>query len=363
MEMNNMYKANLEKYKGKKVLITGHTGFKGAWLTIWLESLGAQVVGYALDPEFEHGIYSISGIKTRIKDYRADILDFEKLYSVFTEEQPEVVFHLAAQALVLESYINPVLTFATNTQGTVHVLEAIRRTASVKSAVMVTTDKCYENQEWVWGYRENDSLGGYDPYSASKGAAEIIISSYRRSFFSTPGSAGIASARAGNVIGGGDESRNRLVPDIIKAVRNDLDVEIRNPFSIRPWQHVLEPLSGYLQLGLELFDKPVQYAEAWNFGPYNSSNIPVRKLVELIINYAGKGSWKDLSKKEQPHEAGLLMLDISKAMSKLGWKPSLDVEQAIHFTVDWYMKVDKTNALEFTRKQITDYTRIWNSEK
>jgi len=352
---------SLKAYKGKKVLITGHTGFKGAWLAIWLEMLGAKVVGYALDPVHEEGIFLSSGIKDYIKDYRGDIRNPARLTEVFGLEQPEVVFHLAAQALVLESYRNPVETFEVNIQGTVNVLEAIRQTPSVKAAVMITTDKCYENKEWIWGYRESDPMGGHDPYSASKGAAELVISSYRRSFFGEKTKAAIASARAGNVIGGGDQSENRLVPDIVKAIKQGNPVEIRNPYSTRPWQHVLDPLGGYLQLGISLLNEPIGFAEGWNFGPYTSHVYSVKQVVESIIYHAGRGNWKDLSGMEKPHEANLLLLDISKAIQKLKWKPVLNFDQAIKMTVDWYMHAMDNNVLEFTRQQIFSYEQLWKS--
>ena len=348
-------------YKNKTILITGHTGFKGTWLTIWLEMLGARVIGYALDPLHPEGVFQSSGIKESITDYRGDIRDLKKLLKVFRKEQPEIIFHLAAQALVLEGYNNPVETFEVNIQGTVNVLEAIRQTPSVKAAVMITTDKCYENMEWIWGYRENDKMGGHDPYSASKGAAELVISSYRRSFFQNNGNVGIASARAGNVIGGGDWAENRLVPDIIKAIISGKEVEVRNPNATRPWQHVLEPLTGYMQLGLALLNNPSRFAEGWNFGPYPHTVYPVKRVVERIIKYAGIGVMKDISNQGKPHEANLLLLDISKAIQKLDWKPVLSFDECINLTVDWYLNAKKAGALEFTRNQIITYRNLWIS--
>lgn len=353
----------LKTYKGKKVLITGHTGFKGGWLSIWLEMLGAEVYGYALDSLHENGIYLSSGISNRMNDRRGDIRDLEKLLIVFREVRPDVVFHLAAQALVIESYNNPVETFEINIQGTVNVLEAIRQTNSVKAAVMITTDKCYENKEWLWGYRETEPMGGHDPYSASKGAAELVISSYRRSFFNEKGNSAIASARAGNVIGGGDWASNRLVPDIFRSIEKNEEIIIRNPFSTRPWQHVLEPLGAYLLLGSKLMNNPVNYSEAWNFGPYSHEIHPVKDVVESIINYAGKGSWKDRSNSNQLHEANILMLDISKANNKLQWFPVLDFQETIRFTTDWHMNSKLVNVLEFSQNQIIDYQRKWNLRK
>ena len=346
-------------YKGKKVLVTGHTGFKGGWLGIWLNMLGAKVIGYSLDPLYDEGIYTSSGIGSAIVDYRADIRDLNKLIQVFESEKPEIVFHLAAQPLVIEGYNNPVETFEVNFQGTVNVLEAIRKTPSAKAAVIITTDKCYENKEWVWGYRETDQLGGHDPYSASKGAAEIAVNSYRKSFFQGDGAPAVATARAGNVIGGGDWAENRLVPDIIKAGKSGKTIEIRNPYSIRPWQHVLDPLSGYLKLGTALYNSPKVFAEAWNFGPYAHCNYTVKEVVEKVISRFGHGSWKDLSVGEKPHEANLLMLDISKAIQHLNWKPLLSIDESIDYTVDWYTSAIEKGVLNFSENQIKNYQAKW----
>ncbi len=352
----------LKFYKNKRVLVTGHTGFKGGWLAIWLNMIGAKVIGYSLGPLYENGIFQSSGITSLISDYRADIRDLNKLIDVFEEEQPEIVFHLAAQPLVLESYNNPVETFEINIQGTVNVLEAIRKTKSVKSAVIITTDKCYENKEWIWGYRENDPMGGHDPYSASKGAAELIISSYRNSFFHNNISTGIASARAGNVIGGGDWSKYRLIPDIIKSITNNMDVELRNPNAVRPWQHVLEPLGAYLLLAAKLYQEPSNYSGAWNFGPLTHEIYSVKQVVEKIIENAGKGNWKDFSEHEKLHEANQLILDISKAIQKLKWQPVLSFDECIKLTVEWYMNPEKLNILSLSQKQINFYQEIWKSK-
>lgn len=346
-------------FRNKKVLLTGHTGFKGGWLAIWLEMLGARVTGVALDPQDEKGVFNHSGIGHLIKDYRADIRDLGRMLQIFNSEQPEIVFHLAAQPLVLESYRAPVETFAVNTLGVAHILEAVRQTPSVKAVVVITTDKCYENQEWVHGYRENDPMGGYDPYSASKGAAEIVVSSYRRSFFNGGQPAAIASARSGNVIGGGDWSANRLTPDIIRAAEAGKTLEIRSPEAVRPWQHVLEPLSGYLLLAARLLDKPATYAEAWNFGPLPTEVYSVRKVAEAFIQHLGKGEWRDVSDPAQPHEAGLLMLEVSKAIHRLGWKPVLNFQEMIKFTADWYGAYAKTDGLALCRRQIEQYTHLW----
>lgn len=355
----------LNKYKGKKVLITGHTGFKGSWLSIWLEMFGADVIGVSLDPKTEKDNFVVSGIGSKIVDIRSDVRDFKRLLDIFEKEKPEIVFHLAAQPLVLESYINPLETFEIITLGSTNVLEAIRQTDSVKVGIMITTDKVYENMEWIWPYREDERLGGFDPYSASKSAAELMISSYRNSFFSTKNYSehgkSIASVRAGNVIGGGDWSENRIIPDCIKAIEKNMPIEIRNPYSIRPWQHVLEPLGGYLILGAKMIDKPTEFSEAWNFGPEERNIINVRNLVKLLIKYYGKGDWKDLSNKNLKHEAKLLSLDINKAKTRLHWKPVLDVEETIEFTANWYNKYTSKNVLEVCQDQIGQYMRLWKS--
>lgn len=350
----------LNIYKGKKVLITGHTGFKGAWLSIWLKMKGADVIGYSLDPDHKNGIFETSKISEQIIDHRKNICNLNELKKVFEKEKPEIVFHLAAQALVIKSYNDPVSTFETNVMGTVNVLEAIKHTPSVKAAVIITTDKCYENKETLKGYTEDEPMGGHDPYSASKGAAEIIISSYRRSFFSDDDHCKIASARAGNVIGGGDWSDNRLVPDIIRSIINNKDIELRNPGSIRPWQHVLEPLCGYLKLGSELIQNKKDFADGWNFGPYIDDVYPVKLVVEKIIETFKKGKWTDISTPYQRHEANLLMLDINKAVQKLKWKPVLSFDQCIQLTTDWYIKSGLENVLELTQSQIKFYEKQWN---
>lgn len=355
---------NLSIFKNKKVLVTGHTGFKGAWLSIWLESLGARLSGLALDPRTEKDVFVRSGIGQRMQDHRGDIRDLKTVLQVFAAEQPEIVFHLAAQPLVLDAYKDPVGTFATNTQGTAHILEAIRQTPSVQAAVLVTTDKCYENKEWVYGYRETDPMGGHDPYSASKGAAELVISSFRRSFFSEKNSPAIASARAGNVIGGGDWSDYRLVPDIIRAIENGQTLDIRSPKAVRPWQHVIEPVGGYLLLAQKLLEAPRQFAEGWNFGPLPHSVHTVGKIADAFFQYfeakTGKANWRDTSDPNQAHEAGLLMLDISKAMQILGWKPVLDFQETVGFTADWYARYADSDVLQLCQKQINQYQELWN---
>ena len=359
--MENLEITFSNSFKGKKVIVTGHTGFKGGWLCLWLNMIGADVCGIALDPVHKNGIFLSSGIGSEIKDFREDIRNLDSIIRIFYEIQPEIVFHLAAQPLVIESYHNPVDTFHTNTLGAVHILEAIRKTSSVQVAVMITTDKCYENQEWVWGYRENEPMGGNDPYSASKGATEIIINSYRRSFFSEPGNTSIASARAGNVIGGGDWAENRLVPDIFRAIEKGKEIDIRNPSATRPWQHVLEPLSGYMLLAASMFENGNSFNEAWNFGPYMLEVYSVKDVVERIIKIGKKGKWTNTSELNQFHEANLLMLDISKATKRLQWKPIFNFDETIRLTTEWYTNYNSTNVLKMSQSQIIEYQKKWNS--
>ena len=356
----------LSYYKGKKVLITGHTGFKGSWLTIWLHYLGAKVVGYGLETNNPISNYELSGISTKIKDINGDIRNKEKLFEVFNEEKPEIVFHLAAQALVIDGYNFPLDTYETNTLGTANVLEAIRISNSVHTAIFITTDKVYDNKERLLPYREDEPMGGYDPYSSSKGAAELIIASYRSSFFN-PNSyekhkKSIASVRAGNVIGGGDWAENRIIPDCIRSIENNKIIDVRNPNAVRPWQYVLEPLGAYLVLGSKMMDEPVKYATAWNFGPNPENTITVKKLVEKLIEIYGHGEWKDTSVSEALHEANLLALDINKAKNLLNWSPILNFQETIEFTVDWYKKYKNTNVLEMCNHQIEKYTQIWRSK-
>ena len=328
-------------YRGKRVLVTGHTGFKGSWLSIWLHELGAEVIGVAKDPATVKDNYVLSGIGGKIKaDLRADIRDSQRMKDIFQEYQPEIVFHLAAQPLVRLSYEIPVETYETNVMGTINILEAIRITDSVKVGVMITTDKCYENKEQLWGYRENEPMGGYDPYSSSKGAAEIAIASWRRSFFNPEQyekhGKSIASVRAGNVIGGGDWALDRIIPDCIRALESNKPIEIRSPKAIRPWQHVLEPLSGYMLLASKMWNEPTEYCEGWNFGPRVENIISVWEVGTKILENYGKGELKDLSDSNALHEAELLMLDISKAKFRLGWEPRMDIEQCIQLVIDWY---------------------------
>lgn len=350
-------------YKGKKVLVTGHTGFKGSWLSLWLHSLGAEVIGIGLDPYSERDNYVLTGIGNKIKaDIRADIRDGEKMKKIFEEFSPEIVFHLAAQPLVRLSYEIPVETYHTNVMGTINILEAIRATSSVRVGVMITTDKCYENKEQIWGYRENEPMGGYDPYSSSKGAAEIAISSWRRSFFNPNDfekhGKSIASVRAGNVIGGGDWALDRIIPDCIRAIEADRPIEIRFPQSIRPWQHVLEPIGGYMLLAKKMWEHPTQFAEAWNFGPRMDSVTPVWEVASKVIENYGKGSLKDVSNPNVLHEAKLLMLDISKAKFRLGWEPRMNINKTMEFTVDWYKRYKKEDPYSLGLSQIEKYIQL-----
>lgn len=348
-------------YKGKKVLVTGHTGFKGSWLSIWLHELGAQVIGFSLDPATEKDNFVLADLSNKITDIRGDIRDAELLNSVFEKYQPEIVFHLAAQPIVRLSYEQPVETYETNVMGTINVMEAFRRCKSAKVAVMITTDKCYENREQIWGYRENEPMGGYDPYSSSKGAAEIAISSWRRSFmnpekYGQHGKA-IASVRAGNVIGGGDWAKDRIIPDCIRALEAGTPIEIRNRTAVRPWQHVLEPISGYMLLAQKMWDEPTKYCEGWNFGPNAESIATVWDIASLLISSYGKGSLKDASDPNAVHEANLLMLDISKARTLLHWNPRLNLTQTAQLVAEWYLKYKTNSVYDLCVEQIKQYLR------
>lgn len=346
-------------YKGKTVLVTGHTGFKGSWLSVWLHELGANVIGYALDPYTERDNFVLTKIGDKITDIRGDIRDEKKINEVFKEYKPEFVFHLAAQPLVRLSYEKPVETYEINVMGTVNVLEAIRGCESTKVGIMITTDKCYDNKEQLWGYKESDALGGYDPYSSSKGAAEIAISSWRNSFFNTSDYANhgkaIASVRAGNVIGGGDWAIDRIIPDCIRALENNRNIEIRSPKSVRPWEHVIEPLNGYLLLGEKMYENPEQYSEAWNFGPNLSSVVTVQEIAEKVICNYGSGEIVDASDPSALHEAKLLSLDIAKARFRLGWKPRLNINQTIRYTIDWYTQYKKVDVYNLCVSQLKEY--------
>lgn len=330
-------------YKGKRILVTGHTGFKGSWLSIWFHELGAEVVGVALDPYSDRDNFVLSGIGSKIKaDIRADIRDGHKMKEIFAEYQPEIVFHLAAQPLVRLSYEQPVETYETNVMGTIHVLEAIRATESVKVGVMITTDKCYDNKEQMRGYKEDDPFGGYDPYSSSKGACEIVIQSWRRSYFNPEQfekhGKSIASVRAGNVIGGGDWAIDRIIPDCVRALEAGKPIDIRSPKAIRPWEHVLEPLSGYMMLAQKMWNEPTKWCEGWNFGPEAESISTVWEVATELVNNFGYGELKDSSNPNAVHEAKLLMLDITKAKTRLGWTPRMDMKQCMALVADWYKR-------------------------
>ncbi len=335
--------------KGKSVLVTGHTGFKGSWLALWLHELGAHVTGFALPPNTEPNHFDLIELTNLIHHIEGDIRDLQAVTQAFDRAKPEIVFHLAAQPLVRDSYDDPKTTFDTNIGGTVNVLEAIRHCPSVKAAVIVTSDKCYENREWVWGYRENDPMGGHDPYSASKGATEIVCTAYFRSYFNKNGHGphlGFATARAGNVIGGGDWAKDRIIPDCIRALSKGEPIRIRNPHATRPWQHVLDPLSGYLLLAQRLAENPERFSGSWNFGPVEGGQISVIELAEKFIKAWGGGTIETPpSENKAPHEAHLLKLCIDKAMHELHWKPTLDSESAIDWTVEWYKAWHNKNSI------------------
>ena len=334
-------------YKDKIVMVTGHTGFKGSWLSIWLNILGAKVVGYALDPTSDKGNYCACHLDKRLyADLRGDTRDIKRLDDVVKEFKPEIIFHLAAQALVRTSYEHPRETFETNIMGSANVMEVMRNNDNVKAAVMITSDKCYENKEHIWGDKETDRMGGEDPYSASKGCTELLVHAYQRSYFAPEkhnihGKA-VATVRAGNVIGGGDWSDNRLIPDCIRYIEANKPIEIRNPIATRPWEHVLEPLSGYLRVGQKLIQEPVKYSTSFNFGPGLAANKPVLEVVRRLVEYYGKGKVIDASDPNAVHENTLLNLDVTKAYSMLNWEAKWDLDQMIHKTVDWYKEALKS---------------------
>jgi len=348
-------------WKDKRIFLTGHTGFKGGWLSLWLCSMGAKVTGYSLPPNTRPNLFEVAKVATGLElSHFADIRNLEKLQRAMADARPDIVIHMAAQPLVRYSYSNPVETYATNVMGTVHVLESIRNTPSVRAAVIVTTDKCYENNEWPWGYRENEPMGGHDPYSNSKGCAELVTSAYRESFFSEHNNSArqvaIASARAGNVIGGGDWSMDRLIPDAIRAFESNETLMIRNPLATRPWQHVLEPLSGYLILAQALFNKGAEFASAWNFGPQDEDTRTVEDVIDLLIqNWPNKATWKQ-DQSEQPHEAHLLKLDCSKVHQLLKWRAKWNLEKAIQNITQWQGAFQRQLDMhDFSLQQIASY--------
>ena len=346
-------------YEGKRVLVTGDTGFKGSWLSIWLKEMGADVYGYALPPKTEKDNFVSCNLSSIICHEDGDIRDKEHLLSYFRKVEPEFAFHLAAQPLVIDSYKEPAKTFETNIMGTVNFFEAIRNSKNVKAALNITSDKCYQNNEWIWGYRENDPMGGKDPYSASKGASELITFSYIRSFFSIEGTPNVASVRAGNVIGGGDWADNRIVPDFFRALKANTSLFLRYPNATRPWQHVLEPLSGYLLLATELYKNGKKYSGGWNFGPLDKNNFSVKELIEEFIKVIGKGNYETEKDNELLHEASLLKLDISKAQTYLNWDPILEFNETVRFTAEGYKDESERKDVYSDRvKQIEAYLEI-----
>jgi CDP-glucose 4,6-dehydratase len=322
-------------WSGKRVLLTGHTGFKGAWLSLWLSELGADVTGYALPPD-EVSLFAQANVGSRVRSVFADIRDLDRVAATMRDARPDIVIHMAAQSLVRRSYEVPVETFGVNAMGTAHVLEAARMIESVRTALIVTTDKCYENREWTWGYRETDGLGGHDPYSASKACAELVTTAYRRSFFGDSGR-GVASARAGNVIGGGDWARDRIVPDIARAALRSEPATVRNPRSIRPWQHVLDVLLGYLQLVERLYEDPARYSDAWNFGPSPDDVRSVAELADALCGVWPGAAWAHEGG-VHPHETSVLTLDATKARRHLSWRPRLAFHDAVRWSADWYRR-------------------------
>jgi CDP-glucose 4,6-dehydratase len=348
-------------WKNKRVLVTGHTGFKGTWLVHWLKLMGVHVAGFSLSPPTSPSLFALTQASQNMISVMGDVRDLNSLRDIVSDFRPEIIIHMAAQALVRQSYINPADTYATNIMGTVNLLEAVRLVGGVRAVVNVTSDKCYENREWVWGYRETDPMGGYDPYSCSKGCSELITASFRNAFFNPDRydlhQVGLASARAGNVVGGGDWAEDRLAPDVIRAFTQQRAVEIRRPDAIRPWQHVLEPLSGYLCLAEKLYQDGPRYAQAWNFGPPDSDARPVGWVVEQMAQLWGKGAEYKMDTRQHPHEAGFLKLDCSKARSLLGWSPRLGIEETLKWTIAWY-KAYQRNPLscrDMVEEQILRY--------
>jgi CDP-glucose 4,6-dehydratase len=344
------------EYRGKKVLVTGHTGFKGSWLSIWLTNLGADVIGYSLEAPTETSMFDICNLEDKVTSIIGDIRDERRLNEVFDIYKPDIVFHLAAQPLVRLSYKKAKETYEINVMGTVNVLEAAKNTDSVKVVMVITTDKCYENKEWAYGYREIDAMGGYDPYSSSKGCAELVVSAYRKSFYQERGIA-LSSVRAGNVIGGGDWAEDRLIPDFARAVCEDRAIVIRNPLATRPWEYILEALSGYLWLGALMFKDKKKYSSAYNFGPKDLNYLNVNEILDLAIKIWGKGAL-ELDRNVQLHEAKLLKLDISKANAYLNWYPIYNINEAVGKTIQWYKTYYENknhNMYEYTLKQIKEY--------
>ncbi len=352
-------------WRGKRVFLTGHTGFKGSWLSLWLQSLGVQLIGYSLPPPTSPSLFDIVNVSHRMTSLFGDIRDLVKLKAAFEYHKPEIVIHMAAQPLVRYSYQNPVETYSTNVMGTVNLLEAVRSTPGVKAVVNITTDKCYENQEWVWGYRENEPMGGFDPYSNSKGCAELVSSAYRSSFFNADKykihGVALATVRAGNVIGGGDWAQDRLIPDILSAFGQGREVNIRNPNSIRPWQHVMEPLRGYLDLAEKLYVYGPDFSEAWNFGPSDEDVKSVGWIVEQMANlWGGNAKWS-VDTGDHPHEANYLKLDISKVRKRLDWHPKLRLNDALELIIQWAKAFqDGSDMRQITLAQLDEYQTMTN---
>ena len=343
-------------WKGRRVFLTGHTGFKGSWLSLWLNQLGAKVTGYALDLPTDPSIFDDAEVNTAVeKNITGDIRDIEFFTNAMQQAEPEIVIHMAAQPLVRDSYVDPVGTYATNVMGTINMLEAVRNTPTAKAVLNITTDKCYMNNEWIWGYRENEPMGGHDPYSSSKGCAELVSTAYRKSFLQDAGIA-LATARAGNVIGGGDWAKDRIVPDAMRAFMENKPLLVRNPTATRPWQHVLEPLAGYLMLSQKLIEQPENFSEGWNFGPNEEDAQPVSMLTDIMANSWGEGAQCRMDKGDHPHEAQYLKLDCTKAKNLLQWEPIWRLERALNETVLWYRAWHQNkNMNEFTINQINAY--------
>jgi CDP-glucose 4,6-dehydratase len=347
-------------WRGKRLFLTGHTGFKGSWLSIWLHGLGAEVTGYALPPPTNPNLFELAGVSDLLASHIGDIRDLEAVKETIRRSRPEIIIHMAAQPIVRDSYKNPVETYAVNVMGTVHLLEAVRHCPGIKAVVNVTTDKCYENREWVWGYRENEPLGGYDPYSNSKACSELVTASYRDSFFNPRDfqrhGVAVATARSGNVIGGGDWAVDRLVPDCIRSLLGGGRIRVRNPQATRPWQHVLEPLGGYLVLAQKLYEEGPGYAEAWNFGPEDTDARPVEWIVQRICDQWGEGAAFEVDPGDHPHEANYLKLDFSKAKARLNWRPRWNLEEAIDRVLEWVQAFRRGEDLrEVCRWQIREY--------
>jgi CDP-glucose 4,6-dehydratase len=361
--MENMVNYTLLEniYKGKKIFLTGHTGFKGAWLLKTLNILGAEVKGYALEPNTSDDLFQLIEGNKLCDSVIADLRDKKRLEAEMISFQPDYVFHLAAQPLVRLSYEIPAETFEVNVIGTANVLDCVKKISKKCSVILITTDKVYHNNEWVYPYRETDRLGGYDPYSASKACAELLIDSYRNSFFNVNEydlhKKAIGVARAGNVIGGGDWSKDRLIPDIVRSLILNESITIRNPKSVRPWQHVLEPIIGYLLLGMNLSEDPIKFSQAYNFGPQAQDALSVEQMLDLVIEFWGSGTYKVEKDINQPHEAGLLKLDINKVADQLNWKPKMNAKETVRFTLDWYRQfsLDKEEISNFTTKQIISF--------